>query len=207
MAIRVLIVESNPTVRAGLRALVNCYADFEVVGEVADATDAVPQTAEHRPDVVLFDISRPGAEGLAIAKQINELNGARVIALALDPHGSYVQQAKKAGVAGYLLKSLAAELEPALRAVAAGEAFYSRGLVALTPPMTPPENLPITPRQKQVLEMIARGFTTKEMSEKLGISFKTVQTHRTELMARLGLHDVAGVVRYAIRNGVATAAE
>ena len=129
----------------------------------------------------------------------------KVIILSLDPQALYVQQALRAGVSGYLLKNITDELEPAIRAVAAGGTFFSRAItdeLAGAVPAKPGNGQDLSPRQLEILKLIARGYSTKEIADRLHLSVKTVQSHRTQLMQRLDLHDVAGLVRYAIRHGL-----
>lgn len=209
MSIRLLIAEGHPTVRAGIRALLGICRGIELVGEAVDGEEAFKKVPTLRPDIVLLDIAKPGIPGLNVAQRIRDkFPKVRVIVMSLDAHTVYIQQALRAGVAGYLLKNLAEELEPALRAVAAGGTYFSRAVTdALTqvvpmPVVREAAETTLTARQIEVLKLIAKGYTTKEIADKLDISFKTVQTHRTELMQRLDVHDVAGVVRYAIRNGL-----
>lgn len=206
MAIRILVVEAHSTVRQAIRALLELVRDFQVVATVASCEEALHRLATIKPDIVLIDIFRPGATDLKCLILARERFPAlKVIVLSLDCHALYVQQTLRAGVSGYLLKNITEELEPAIRAVAAGGTFFSRAITdelagATTPKLGNGANL--SPRQAEVLKLIARGYSTKEIAERLHISVKTVQTHRTELMQRLDLHDVAGLVRFAIRHGL-----
>lgn len=204
MPIRVLVVEPHPTVRAGIRALLALFPGVELAGEVADPGTVLDSLHRQPVDVVLLDISRPCADSLLVARRIRkEFSKVRVVVLSLDSHPHYVQQALRAGVAGYLLKNLADELEPALRAVADGKTYFSQAITGPAPSVARETVAPLlTPRQEEVLKLIAMGYSTKEIAGQLQISVKTAQTHRTELMQRLDLHDVAGIVRYAIRTGL-----
>jgi DNA-binding NarL/FixJ family response regulator len=165
----------------------------------------------HRPDVLLTDISMPGLSGLELARRVTkEHPGTAVIIVSVHAAREYVWQALRAGAAGYLLKDAdTAELELAIRAVARGETYLtpavSKHVVADYIEHQGGENNSLellTPRQREVLRLIAEGHTTKGIANILSLSVKTVETHRAQLMERLGIHDVAGLVRYAIRAGL-----
>lgn len=212
MAIRVLIADDHLLFRAGIRRILASLEDMEVVGEAADGDEAIRLTADHQPDVVLVDIAMPGLSGIETARRIRANQPrSRVIILSMHEHEQYVLGALQAGAVGYLLKNASPqELETAVRAAARGETFISPAIakyviedyVRRAGREEPPERL--TRRQREILQLIAEGLTTKAIAQKLGISTKTVETHRAELMDRLGIHDVAGLVRYAIRTGLVT---
>jgi len=204
MAIRIIIAEDHPTVRAGIRSLLKLFPQFELVAEAVNGVEAVRKTKQLMPDIVLMDISMPRMDGLTAAAQIHKLfPKVRVIMLSLHTQSYHVRQALEAGVSGYLLKNLADELEPALRAVAAGKTFFSPAIAQHLPSdARKTKKSLLTPRQQEILKLIAKGSSTKEVASKLAISVKTAQTHRSELMNRLDIHDVAGLVRYAIRTGL-----
>jgi DNA-binding NarL/FixJ family response regulator len=208
--IRVLLAEDHALVRAGFRALLQDIPDILVVGEAGDGEEALRLVAERQPDVVLMDITMPRLNGLeATARLKKECPQVRVIILSMHSMAEYVLQALRAGAVGYLLKdSGSPELEAAIRAVAGGGAYLSQGVVK--PVVTDinqrsdrePDSLQrLTPRQRQVLQLVAEGHTTKEIAQLLKIKTKTVEVHRAQLMQRLDIHDVAGLVRYAIRMG------
>jgi DNA-binding NarL/FixJ family response regulator len=209
--IRVLIAEDHALVRSGFRALLEELRDIEVIGEVANGLEALQFVASRRPDVVLMDLSMPELNGLDATAQITrEFLGVRVLVLSMHGDEEYVAQALKAGACGYLQKDAGrAELEIAVRAAARGDRYLSpsvsRAVIedyiqAAERRETPRDRL--SPRQRQVLQLIAEGSSTKEIASKLSVSTKTVETHRAQLMKRLGVRDVAGVVRYAIRMGL-----
>jgi DNA-binding NarL/FixJ family response regulator len=210
--IRVLLADDHALVRAGIRSLLSGLPGVEVIGEAHDGREALRLTLEKRPDVVLMDVSMPGLNGLEAAGRLaKECPTARVVILSMSATEEYVAQALRAGAAGYLLKDAEpAELELAVRAAARGETYLtpavSKKVVAdyvhrLNAPAAGPLDL-LTPRQREVLQLIAEGRTTKEIARVLNLSVKTVETHRTQLMDRLDLHDVAGLVRFAVRVGL-----
>jgi len=209
--IRVLLADDHALVRAGLRALLQNLPGIEVVAEAGDGREALQLLPTHRPDVVLADISMPGLNGLELAaRAAKDWPGVRVVMLSMHANEEYVAQALRAGAAGYLLKDAATvELEAAVRAVGRGETYLSpaiskhvvTGFVQGTG-RGPSSLEQLTPRQREVLQLIAEGNTTKEIAKKLAISVKTVETHRMQLMERLDLHDIAGLVRYAVRVGL-----
>ncbi len=209
--IRVLLAEDHSLVRAGFRALLQTLDGVRVVAEADDGRQALHLIETHQPDVVLMDIAMPGLNGLdATAHVARAFPYVRVIILSMHANEEYVLQALRAGAAGYLLKDAdISELEVAVRAVARGETY-------LTPPVSkqviadyvrrvgcePATSEQLTPRQREVLQLIAEGYTTREIAHALGVSVKTVETHRRQLMDRLDIHEVAGLVRYAIRIGL-----
>ena len=210
-AIRILVAEDHALVRAGIRALLVGLAGIEVIGEATDGRAALKAAAELQPDVILMDISMPGLNGLEAISQLSVDQAAgRVIVLSMHDNEEYVWRALQAGAAGYLLKDAGIEeLEFAIRAVARGGSYLSPAVsrrvlddyvrrvnddVGVAPRLTP--------RQREIVQLIAEGHTNQEIADTLSVSIKTVETHRAALMDRLGIHDVAGLVRYAIRAGM-----
>lgn len=211
MRLRVLLADDHALVRAGLRKLLESLPDIEVVGEADDGLAVLALAAQLHPDLVLMDIAMPGLNGLEAAARLTKAHPqTRVLILSMHQNEDYVRQALRAGAAGYLLKDSApAELELALKALRRGETWLSpavsKGVMSdyvqrLRGEETPGEAL--TPRQREILQLIAEGHTTKDIARRLDISIKTVETHRSQLMKQLDLHDVAGLVRYAIRAGL-----
>lgn len=209
--VRVLLADDHALVRAGIRALLEDLEGVTVVAEAGNGSEVLELARKHRPDVVLLDISMPGLGGLEASAQLKqELPEVRVVILSMHANEEYVLQALRAGAAGYMLKdSATAELELALQAVMQGETYLSppiskqvvEGYVQRVGAEQPvADNL--TPRQRQVLQLIAGGHSTKEIAYHLELSVKTVETHRAQLMERLQIHDIAGLVKYAIRNGL-----
>ena len=214
-AIRVLLAEDHWLVRASLKSLLEDFPGISVVAEAEDGRRAVELVGEMRPELVLMDISMPGLNGLEATRRITkEFDFARVIVLSMHASEQHVVQALKAGASGYLLKgSSPSELELAISAVARGELFLSPAISKHVIDMflnrngsaasDPLEQL--TPRQREILQLIAEGRSSKEIAAVLDTSVKTIESHRASLMARLDIHDVAGLVRYAIRHGLVSA--
>lgn len=209
--IRVILADDHTLVRAGLRGLLQGIAGVEVVGEAEDGHGVLQLAAELRPDVALLDIGMPGLNGLDAAAQMVRLDERiRVLILSMHSAEEYVLRALRAGCAGYLLKrSAVTELEIAVRAVARGETYLSPGVskqvvddyVGRTGG-TPDPLEALTPRQREILQLVAEGHTSKEIAERLQLSFKTVEAHRAQIMVRLNLQDVTGLVRFAVRVGL-----
>ena len=208
--LRVLLVDDHALVRAGMRSLLQDLPDVEVVAEAGDGADALAAAERERPDVVLMDIAMKGMNGLEAAARLRErLPGVKVIILSMHTSEEYVLLALRAGAAAYLIKdSATSELELALKCVMRGETYLSPaisrqvvdGYVQRVGASAGPE--PLTPRQREVLKRIAEGRSTKEIAFELSLSVKTVETHRAQIMERLGIRDVAGLVRYAMRAGL-----
>ncbi len=209
--IRVLLADDHTLVRAGIRSLLENMEGIEVIAEAGDGREALRLVRTHRPDVVLMDIAMPGLNGLEAAARIaKKFPNVRVIILSMHVNEEYVLQTLRAGAAGYMVKGAdAAELEIAIRAVARGETYLSpmvskhvvTDYIQRISGETSPLEL-LTPRQREVLQLIAEGYSTKKIARTLKISVKTVETHRMQLMERLDIHDIAGLVRYAIRVGL-----
>lgn len=217
--IKVLLADDHSLVRAGIRALLESLDGIAVVAEAKDGREAVRFVAEHHPDVVLMDIAMSGLNGLEATVRITkEYPHTRVIILSMHANEEYVLQSLRSGASGYLLKdAYLTELEMAIKSVAGGETYlsppvskhvianYRRRVGEITESqnlggVTPFEKL--TQRQREILQLIAEGNNTHEIAQKLSISVKTVETHRMQLMERLNIHDIAGLVRYAIRIGL-----
>ena len=211
--IRVLLADDHTLVRVGFRRLLEGIPGIQVVGEASDGREALPMIETKRPDMVLMDIGMPGLNGLeATARVTHDLPGIRVIILSMHSDKEYVLRALRAGASGYLLKDADInQLEMAIKAVAAGETFLSpsisRHVISDYVQRVGAEPSPrdeLTPRQREILQLIAEGRSKQDIAQTLGVSVKTVETHRDQMMERLGIHDVAGLVRYAIRAGIIT---
>jgi DNA-binding NarL/FixJ family response regulator len=209
--IRLLLVDDHKLFRAGIRSLLQTVSDVEIVAEADDGREGLRQIEAHRPDVVLMDVMMPGLNGLdATARVTRTCPGTRVIMLSMNASEDSVLQALRAGAVGYLVKTAdPAQLELAIRAVARGETFLSSAisqhvisacLGRMDKEKTSLERL--SPRQREVLQLIAEGYSTKEIAKELGISAKTAETYRTELMKELDIHEIASLTRYALRMGV-----
>jgi DNA-binding NarL/FixJ family response regulator len=208
---RVLLADDHTLVRAGLRKLLESMPDVTVVGEADDGLALLALAAQLQPDLVLMDIAMAGLNGLeATARLLKAQPGVRVLILSMHQNEEYVRQALRSGAVAYLLKDAApAELEQAIKAVQRGESYLSpavsRGVVSdyvqrLRGDAEPAVTL--TPRQREVLQLVAEGHSTKEIARRLDLSVKTVDTHRSQLMKQLDIHEVAGLVRYAVRSGL-----
>jgi DNA-binding NarL/FixJ family response regulator len=209
--IRIVLADDHTLVRAGMRALLESVPGVEILAECGDGREALELIAKHRPDIVLLDIGMPGLNGLEVAKRVTqESPHTRVVILSMYADASYVRQALRAGVAGYLVKGAAvAELPLALESVMRGETYLtpkvSQAVVKDLLSDTGGERHPLeslTQRQREILQLIAEGRSTKEIAHLLEVSVKTVETHRVRLMDRLGIHDVAGLVRFALKAGL-----
>ena len=208
---RVLLADDHVLVRAVIRSLLEKITGIEVVAEAGDGREALELIEKHLPNVVLMDIAIPELNGLeALARATKEFSGVKVIILSMHANEEYVLQALRAGARGYLLKDAAvAELELALRAVTRGETYLSprisKRVIDSYLERLGNERLlreELTPRQREIVQLIAEGKSTKEIAFLLTVSVKTVEAHRAQLMERLGIHDVAGLVRYAMRVGL-----
>jgi len=208
---RVVLVDDHQLFRAGIRSLLQTVSGVEVVAEAGDGREALRLIETYHPDVVLMDIMMPGLNGIDAAARIaRTCPTTRVVILSMNASEDAVLQTLRAGAVGYLVKNAdPAELELAIRAVVRGETFLSSSisqhvvaacLGRLDKERTSLERL--TSRQREVLQLIAEGHTTKEIAKELGISVKTAEAYRSELMKELDIHDIASLTRYAIRTGL-----
>jgi DNA-binding NarL/FixJ family response regulator len=207
--IRVVIADDHALVRAGIRALVERIEGVVVIGEAGKGSEALELVQQLKPDLMLLDLTMPEGSGFDVLEQVTrKFPDLRVIVLTVHEAGEYAIRALREGAAGFLPKSAAStELEQAIHTLVRGEVYIS--------PETSRKTLleygkgtkrdlfaTLSPRQREVLRLIAEGHTTKQIAQVLEISVKTVETHRAQLMERLDIHDVAGLVRYAIMVGV-----
>ena len=208
-SVRILLADDHTLVRAGIRSLLLAMPGLVVVGEAADGEEALRLALRLQPDIVLMDIAMKGMNGLQATVRLRAaLPATRVIILSMYATSDYLQQALRAGAVGYILKDAATlELELALAAVTRGDTYLSPAVSAqivegFLQHDKPAEDVALTPRQREILRLIVSGLSTKEIAFRLQLSGKTVDTHRAQLMERLGIHDIAGLVRYAIRTGL-----
>lgn len=211
--IRILLADDHNLVRAGLRALLSALPDVEVVAECADGREAIAVIAEKRPDIAILDITMPGMNGLEAAARITrDSPSTKVVIVSMHSAESYVAQALAAGVSGYVLKdAFVDELPVLIRSITRGETYLSSAISkqivdGLRSRMGagPTQTDLLTPRQREILQLLAEGKSAKEIAHLLGLSVKTVETHRAQIMDRLDIHDLPGLVRYAIRVGLVT---
>jgi DNA-binding NarL/FixJ family response regulator len=211
--VRVLLADDHALVRAGLRELLQKLPDVEVVAEAGDGREALALVKSALPNLVLLDITMKGLAGLEAAERIvRDFPGVKVVMLSMHANEEYVLRSLRAGASGYIIKDAAiVELELAIKAVVAGDTYLSptisRSVIEnyLNRTGDRSDSLEqLTPRQREILQLIAEGHSTKEIAFTLKLSVKTVETHRAQLMDRLEIYDVAGLVRYALRVGLIT---
>jgi len=213
LKIRVLVADDHAIIREGLRVMLGNQPDMEVVGSAANGREAVRLVDEHEPDVVVIDISMPELNGIeAISQMLPRHPHIKVIVLSIHETKPYVYRTLKAGAKGYLLKETAGlEVVEAVRAVYRGERYLSQRIsdlltnVAFRNLEVPIEVSPLeqlSPREREILQLVAEGKTSQEIAERLSISPKTVDTYRSRLMRKIGVEDVAGLVKFAIQHGV-----
>ena len=210
--IRILLADDHPMVRSGLIKLLEPFKEFIIIGEASDGEEAVAMTKKLEPDVVIIDLSMPKLSGVEATKIIRKnFPSAKVLVLTMYDNEEYVYQILKSGAGGYMLKNSGRdELAAAIRAVARGDRFFSPRVSEIVMeaylrkseargdlPMTD-DDLPLTKREREILYYIADGFNNSQIGEKLFISARTVETHRTNIMQKLDIHDAANLVRFAL---------
>ncbi|TDA70136.1 MAG: response regulator transcription factor [Clostridia bacterium] len=214
-AITILLVEDHAVVRAGLKMLLNAEPDLEVIGEAEEGTEAVRKALELRPQVVLLDISLKGVNGLEAARQINRAGPEiRLLVLTMHQNEEYFFQALQAGALGYVPKSAPDhEVLAAIRTVAAGKSYLHPSVAGLlvsdylerVRQGEQGNNLQLlSDREREVLQLVAAGYSNKEIADRLCLSIHTVHNHRTRLMEKLGIHDRLELLKYALRHGLIT---
>lgn len=206
--IRIVLADDHQILLDGLKRLIDAKGDMHVVATATDASSAIAAAHEHRPDVLVLDISMPGGGGLEVARRIREMElPTKIVVLTMYAEDRYVMEAVRLGAAGYVLKRSAdSELTEAIRAVAAGEAYLTpsavRLLLATQQTDSGRSDAALSPREREVLRFTARGFSNLEIAEKLFVSPKTVDTYRSRIMAKLDLHRRSDLVDYALRHGL-----
>jgi DNA-binding NarL/FixJ family response regulator len=208
--LRVLLADDHGIVRRGLRSLLETEPGLEVVGEAADGLEALRLCTQHQPDILILDVAMPLLNGIEVAARAQKLERPpKIIMLSMHSDESYVLRALAAGASAYLLKDATDEdLLPAMRAIAAGKPYFSPSVTALLVEdyirqlqargLTDSYHL-LTDREKQVLQLLAEGRSNKEVAALLDVGLSTVETHRGNLMQKLGLHNTAEIVLYAVR--------
>ena len=216
---RILLADDHEVVRAGLRALLEEQSGWEVVAEAADGRDAVEKASKLKPDVVVIDIAMPSLNGLEAVRQIvKAVPNTRVLVLTMYDSDPLIQQVLQAGARGYLLKSHAGrDLVSAIDALRRNKTFFTpkvsqmvlEGYLDKSPrdkeAEDEPESLRLTSRQREIVQLLAEGKSSKEVATVLGLSVKTAETHRANIMRKLDCHSVTELVRYAIRNHIIAA--
>jgi len=209
--VKVLLADDHTLVRKGIRAVLASQPGIEIVAETGDGREALSLIEQHRPDLAVLDVTMPGLNGLEVAVRVPQVSArTKVLILSMHAGEAYVAQALRAGVAGYLLKDAADdELPLAIKAVVRNEVYLSprisKQLVDrfVQSGATEPDPLAgLTTRQREILQLVAEGKSSKEIAGMLDLSIKTVESHRGQIMERLGVHDVTGLVRFAIRVGL-----
>ena len=211
MPIQILIADDHGVLRAGLRTLLNAEPNLEVVGEASDGDTVLRLASELRPDIVLLDISMPGPGGIEVTRQLKEsLPELRVLILTAHEDESMLREAVQAGAAGYIIKrAVESELINAILSVSRGDLYVhpamTRALLketSLFPSMPEPSVESLTPREIEVLRLIAKGYTNGQIAKELSLSVRTVESHRANLMGKLELRSRVELVRYAMEHGL-----
>lgn len=212
---RILVADDHEVVRKGLCALLTTQPDWEVCGEAGDGREAVDKVQKLRPEVVILDIGMPSLNGLEATRQILKTNpGTRVLILTLHDSDQVVREVLNAGARGFLLKSDAArDLVAAVEALRRDKTYFTSKVAAMVlegylkggtqaSVPTPPTRNRLTPREREIVQLLAEGKSTKEVAVALGLSVKTAETHRSNIMRKLQLHSVSDLVLYAVRNNI-----
>ncbi len=210
--IKVLLVDDHTIMRDGIRALLSLHSDIEIVGEASEGQEAIEKTRELSPDVIVMDVAMPGMDGLEATRRIRKQDTqAKVIVLTQYYNKEYILSAIKAGAAGYVPKrALGSELVSAIRAVYHGDSFlYPSAATVLIDDYrqqakTADPYDQLTPREREILKLIAEGHTSREIADRLFISQKTVTGHRTKIMEKLGLQNRTELFKFAVRKGLLT---
>jgi DNA-binding NarL/FixJ family response regulator len=209
--VKVLLADDHTLVRKGIRAVLASLPGIEIVAEAADGREALALIEQHHPDLAVLDITMPGLNGLEVAVRVPKVSPrTKVLILSMHAGEAYVAQALRAGVAGYLLKDAADdELPMAIKTISRGDVYLSPRISTqvveryIHSASAAPDPLAgLTTRQREILQLVAEGKSSKEIASLLDLSVKTVESHRGQIMERLGVHDLTGLVRFAIRVGL-----
>ena len=215
--VQILLADDHEVVRKGLRALLEAHRGWKVIAEATDGREAVEKATDMHPDVAIVDIGMPSLNGLEATRQIvKKAPRTRVLVLTMHDANPLIQQVVKAGARGYVLKSdVASDLVSAVEALCRDQTFFTSKVSQVIldryvgksagMEISPDPDSPLTPREREVVQLLAEGKSSKEVAAVLGISVKTAETHRINLMRKLDCHSVAEVVRYAVRNLIAEA--
>ena len=211
MSTTIVLADDHILVRQGIRKLLETREDFRIVGEASDGEEAVKLVAEKKPDVALMDLWMPRLSGIDATRRIDKRGlGTKVLVLSMHESRAYVEEVLRAGAAGYIVKNAAAgDLIEAIDAVRDGASYLSPAItqqvvdvIARPAPASPSGLGVLTDREREVLQLIAEGLSSKEIAAMLGVSLKTIDSHRSNLMDKLDIHKVSGLVRFAIRTGL-----
>ena len=209
MTVRILIADDHGVLRAGLRALLHGAADMQVVAEAGNGEEALVVAGRVRPDIVLLDISMPGLDGIEATRRLKQIvPDTQVLIMTMHEDTGLLREALRAGASGYIIKrAVESELIIAIQAVSRGELYVhpalTRGLFqALAPDSPPKEAEALTPREVDVLRLIAEGYTNRQIAEALTLSVRTVESHRASIMDKLGLHSRAELAKHAAERGL-----
>jgi DNA-binding NarL/FixJ family response regulator len=215
MSLRILLADDHEVVRRGLSVLLRARSDWEVCGEASNGREAVEKALELNPDIVILDVGMPNLNGLEATRQIIKAKpGTRILILTLHDSGALVRDVVNAGARGFLLKSDAArDLVTAVDALCENKTYFTpkvasmvlEGYLRKTASDTPFEVSPrarLTPREREIVQLLAEGKSSREVAEALGLSVKTAETHRANIMRKLHLHSVSDLVLYAVRNNI-----
>jgi DNA-binding NarL/FixJ family response regulator len=202
--LRILIADDHEVVRAGVRGLLANRPGWQVCAEAGSGREAVAQAEQHRPDLVIMDVSMPDGNGLEATKQIRErVPGCEVLVLSIHESNQLIREIVAAGARGYVLKTDAGrELMQAVETVSQHQPYFTSRASAALLPKPAAEKAALTPREREIVALVALGKMSKEIAAELGISPLTVETHRNNAMHKLNLHSVADLVRYAVREGL-----
>lgn len=212
MQTKILLADDHKIIRDGLRALIEKEPNMEVVAEACDGRTTVHKAKELMPHIIIIDISMPDLNGIEATRQIiKETPNTKIIALSMHSDRRFVMNMLEAGAAGYLLKDSAfEELSMAIKTVLSGKPYLSPAVAGVvvedmmrhSPQKTSRTKIELTPREREVLQMLAEGHTTKHTASRLNVSVKTVETHRRQIMEKLDTHSVAELTKYAVREGL-----
>ena len=212
MPIKVLLADDHPIVREGLRSYLSTQRTLVVVGEAADGMDVIEKAAALGPDVVLMDIAMPRLNGIETTRHLQASKpAARVLILSIHEDREYLLESYRAGARGYILKDSApSDVTRAIEAVHAGDPFYTVGTARLMledarhelEAATPPASEDLTPREREILSMACEGLRSAEIARRLDLSIRTIDAHRRNIKRKLGIHSMAGLTRYAMKNGL-----